>query len=129
MRIGELAETVGTTAKTLRFYEAQGLLPQAERTTVGYRDYTHNSIQRIDFIHRGKAAGLTLAQIRTILEIRDQGQAPCGHVRELLAERLTEIDQQIEQLQELRGSLASLHDHAVHSSTNACSSDEVCSFL
>ena len=39
MRIGELAEAAGTTTKTLRFYEDQGLLPPAERTPGGYRDY------------------------------------------------------------------------------------------
>jgi MerR family Zn(II)-responsive transcriptional regulator of zntA len=69
MRIGELAEASGTTAKTLRFYEEQGLLPAAERTPAGYRDYTPDAVGRIDFIHRGQAAGLTLAQVR---QLRDQ---------------------------------------------------------
>ena len=40
MRIGELADAAGTTAKTLRFYEDQGLLPPAGRTPSGYRNYT-----------------------------------------------------------------------------------------
>ena len=70
MRIGELAEAAGTTTKTLRFYEDQGLLPPAERTPGGYRDYTTESLTRIDFIHRGQAAGLSLAQIRQVLDIR-----------------------------------------------------------
>ena len=38
MRIGEFAETAGTTTKTLRFYEDQGLLPPTERPPAGYRD-------------------------------------------------------------------------------------------
>ncbi|WP_141759532.1 MerR family transcriptional regulator, partial [Brevibacterium sp. HMSC07C04] len=66
MRIGELAERAGTTAKTLRFYEEQGLLPPTERTPSGYRDYAPEMVARIDFVHRGQAAGLTLAQIRQI---------------------------------------------------------------
>ncbi|MCT1614878.1 MerR family transcriptional regulator, partial [Corynebacterium sanguinis] len=74
MRIGELAERAGTTAKTLRFYEEQGLLPPTERTPSGYRDYAPETVARIDFVHRGQAAGLTLAQIRQILDIRDGGQ-------------------------------------------------------
>ena len=93
MRIGELADAAGTTAKTLRFYEDQGLLPPAGRTPSGYRNYTAETIARIDFIHRGQAAGLTLAQIQQILHIRDHGQAPCSHVRDLLDARLTDIDQ------------------------------------
>lgn len=46
MRIGELAEAAGTTTKTLRFYEDQGLLPPSERTPGGYRDYTTESLDR-----------------------------------------------------------------------------------
>ncbi|WP_313551213.1 heavy metal-responsive transcriptional regulator, partial [Corynebacterium sp.] len=95
MRIGELAERAGTTAKTLRFYEEQGLLPPTERTPSGYRDYAPETVARIDFVHRGQAAGLTLAQIRQILDIRDGGHAPCEHVRDLLDVRLAEIEQQI----------------------------------
>ena len=97
MRIGELAEASGTTTKTLRFYEEQGLLPPTERTMSGCRDYTTEAVSRIDFIHRGQAAGLTLAQIKQILDIRDHGQAPCGHVRDLLDARLADIDAQIAQ--------------------------------
>ena len=93
MRIGELAERAGTTAKTLRFYEEQGLLPPAERTPSGYRDYAPETAARIDFVHRGQAAGLTLAQIRQILDIRDGGAAPCEHVRDLLDARLAEIEE------------------------------------
>jgi len=71
-----VAEATGTTAKTLRFYERQGLLPVAERTPAGYRDYTPATIGRLDFIRRGQAAGLTLAQIRQILDIRDGEDPP-----------------------------------------------------
>ena len=44
MRIGEFAEAAGTTAKTLRFYEEQGLLPPPDRTSSGYRDYPPDAI-------------------------------------------------------------------------------------
>lgn len=129
MRIGELAEAANTTTKTLRFYEQQGLLPPAQRTPAGYRDYTPATLARIDFIHRGQAAGLTLAQIRQVLDIRDQGQAPCGHVRDLLDERLTDIHRQLTQLQELRDILAELRDQAEHVEPDTCNADAVCRYL
>lgn len=129
MRIGELAEAADTTAKTLRFYEEQGLLPPAERTSAGYRDYTPESIARIDFIHRGQAAGLTLAQIRQILDIRDHGQAPCGHVRELLDARLADIEQQIADLATLRDNIAALRDDAARPEPETCSPGRVCRYL
>lgn len=129
MRIGALAEASGTTTKTLRFYEDQGLLPAADRTASGYRDYTPDMLGRLDFIHRGQAAGLTLAQIKQILGIRDGGTPPCGHVRDLLAERLCELDAQIAQLVDLRRTIAQLHDTASSAEPNTCPPDQVCRYL
>jgi MerR family Zn(II)-responsive transcriptional regulator of zntA len=129
VRIGELADAVGTTTKTLRFYEEQGLLPEAERTPAGYRDYSPEVIPRIDFIHRGKAAGLTLAQIREILLIRDRGQAPCEHVRDLLDARLADLDEQISKLVALRDTITHLRNQAATPRPATCAAKQVCRYL
>ena len=129
MRIGELAEASGTTAKTLRFYEEQGLLPAAERTPAGYRDYTPDAVGRIDFIHRGQAAGLTLAQVRKILDIRHDAQAPCGHEQDLIDSRLAYLDEQIAQLVALRETITQLRDQAATVEPETCSPDQVCRYL
>lgn len=129
MRIGELAEAAGTTTKTLRFYEQKGLLPAPERTAADYRVYSGEAVARIDFIHRGQTAGLTLAQIKQILDVRDRGQAPCEHVRDLLDSRLSEIQQQIAHLSVLREAIASRRDNASHPEPDTCSPDQVCRYL
>lgn len=129
MRIGELAEVVGTTSKTLRFYEDQGLLQPAKRTPAGYRDFGPETVDRIGFIHRGQAVGFTLAQIRQILDIRDHGQAPCGHVRDLLGARLVDIEQQIAHLQALHGAVITLRDAASDPKPDTCSPQQVCRYL
>lgn len=129
MRIGELAEAAGATTKTLRFYEAEGLLPHADRTPAGYRDYGLEAVARVDFIHRGQAAGLALAQIRQIFDIRDRGQAPCEHVRDLLDTRLADLEQQIAQLIELRETITQLRDQATQVEPETCSADQVCRYL
>ena len=129
MRIGELAEATGTTTKTLRFYEDSGLLPPPERTVNGYRDYDQEAIARLDFIRRGRAAGLTLAQIREVLVIRDTGTAPCHHVKELLDIHLTALDQQIADLQALRTNVAHLRDDAAQANPSECQSKDVCRYL
>ncbi|CAM2795886.1 heavy metal-responsive transcriptional regulator [Skermania piniformis] len=129
MRIGELAQAAGTTAKTLRFYEDQGLLLPAARTGSGYRDYGTEIFARLDFIHRGQAAGLTLAQIRQILQIRDTGTAPCEHVRELLDMRLAEVDEQIAELGRLRQTIAGLRTAAEQVEPETCQADAVCAYL
>jgi DNA-binding transcriptional MerR regulator len=129
VRIGELADAVGTSTKTLRFYEEQGLLPEAERTPTGYRDYSPDVVSRIDFIRRGKAAGLTLAQIREILLIRDRGQAPCAHVRDLLDTRLADLDEQINKLAALRDTITQLRDQESTPEPATCTAEQVCRYL
>lgn len=57
MRIGEVADVSGTTTKTLRFYEGQGLLPLADRTAGGYRDYSPDVVSRLGFIRRAARPG------------------------------------------------------------------------
>ncbi|MBC9001729.1 heavy metal-responsive transcriptional regulator [Micromonospora aurantiaca (nom. illeg.)] len=129
MRIGELAEATGTTTKTLRFYEASGLLTPPTRTPAGYRDYGDEATPRLDFIRRGRAAGLTLAQIRDILTVRDTGHAPCGHVRQLLAQQLDAIDAQVADLHALRATVAQLHDAATNAKPDTCAPEQVCRYL
>jgi MerR family transcriptional regulator, Zn(II)-responsive regulator of zntA len=129
MRIGGLAAAAGTTTKTLRFYEESGLLPPPERAANGYRDYGPEALSRLDFIHRGQAAGLTLAQIREVIEIRDAGDAPCHHVHQLLTERLADIDRQIADLQVLRATLSRQRDHTETADPSTCAADTVCRYV
>lgn len=129
MRIGELAAATGTTTKTLRFYEAAGLLPAPQRTSAGYRVYDEAVAGRLDFIRRSQRAGLTLAQIREVLAIRDDGDAPCSHVQQLLAERLADIEHQLADLTALRATVAALHDRAGTVEPDTCAPASVCRYL
>lgn len=129
MKIGELAAEAGTTTKTLRFYEEEGLLPHTARTTAGYREYTPEALARLDFIHRGQAAGLTLGQIKQVLDIRDNGHAPCEHVRDLLDHRLADLDTQLHSLTALRDTLIDLRDQATSPSPETCDPHQICQYL
>ena len=129
VRIGELAAAAGTTTKTLRFYEEAGLLRPDGRTSTGYRQYGSSAVGRLDFIQRGRAAGLRLAQIRGILAIRDRGHAPCDHVHEVLGERLVALDAQIADLQLLRDAVAQLNQAASTGDPGTCQPDQICRYL
>ena len=129
MRIGEVAAAGGTTAKALRFYEEVGLLAPPERTSGGYRDYPPQVLARLDFIRRARAAGLTLAQTREILEIRDAGETPCTHVQDLLGIRLAELDAQIADLTALRRTVGALHSAASARDPAECDPTGICGYL
>ncbi|GAA3919895.1 heavy metal-responsive transcriptional regulator [Microbacterium invictum] len=129
MRIGELAERAKTRPSTLRYYEERGLLQPPGRTPAGYRSYGEESVRRLQFIDRARAAGFTLTQTAAILQIRDAGHSPCTHVRDLLDRRLTEVDEQIEQLRLLRANIVELREGADDVRAQICTPDDVCSFL
>lgn len=107
MQIGELASAAGVNPKTIRYYEARGLLPPP-RTKAGYRIYAEGDLERLRFILKGRAIGLSLEEIGSVLGLRDDGQEPCEHVRALLDEKLAAIDKQLRALGELRAEFVSL---------------------
>ncbi|MBB1512095.1 heavy metal-responsive transcriptional regulator [Tessaracoccus sp. MC1627] len=129
MLIGELAEKAGTRPSTLRYYEERGLLPPAVRTASGYRSYDDGAVQRLQFIDRARAAGLTLAQIAKILDVRDAGGSPCAHVRDLLDRQLVDIEKQLARLNLLRATISGLRAHAAQTTSEACAPETICRYL
>ena len=98
MRIGELAERTGTTTKTIRYYESIGLVAEPGRTPAGYREYGESAVERLRFVREAQATGLTLTEIRSVLELKDAGATTCRHTTSLLHRHLRELDDQIERL-------------------------------
>jgi MerR family copper efflux transcriptional regulator len=106
LTVGEVARAAGLSAKAVRLYEAKGLVPPAQRTDAGYRTYAADDIAVLQLIRQAKTLGLTLTEIRDILEIRRDGTPPCRHVLALLDRHLAEIDRTITDLRQLRRALA-----------------------
>jgi DNA-binding transcriptional MerR regulator len=129
MKIGDVAELTGASTKTIRFYEEAGLLPAPARNSSGYRDYGPEVLERLRFIHRGQSAGLSLAQVRQILTVHDQGDQPCGHVREILRARLEQVRSQLAELAVLADHLETLLERAEHGQPTEHDRSGVCWIL
>lgn len=112
MRIGEVAADVGVDTSTIRYYESVGVLPEPERTASGYRVYTTADVERLRFVTLARSLGVGLDDIRQILGLRDQGEAPCGYVRGVLDRQVGAVEERIEQLQALSGELRKLQEAA-----------------
>lgn len=115
LRIGEVAKRSGLSVKTIRYYEEIGLLGlTVERADSGYRLFEPQVLNRLAFIRRAQSLGLSLIEIAKILEVHDQGELPCGEVKQHLETRLKTISEQIEALEilqsELQGILSGWQD-------------------
>lgn len=99
--IGELAQRSDVSRDTIRYYESAGVLPEPDRNASGYRVYGPDDVERLEFVDRGQALGLTLAEIADVLEIVSEGREPCVHVRRTLEERLAETRERVRELRAL----------------------------
>jgi MerR family transcriptional regulator, repressor of the yfmOP operon len=107
LRIGDVARLVGTTPRTIRYYEEIGLLPEAPARPSGqHRLYTSAEVERLREVMRLKdLLGVSLEELKTLLaaeearaEVRAQLQRDDVHPerrRELLEEALGHIDRQL----------------------------------
>ncbi len=105
LTVSKLAERVGLTADTIRYYEREGLLPPPDRTASDYRAFGDDAVERLRFIKGAQRIGLRLQEINELLDTRDRGLCPCGHTEDLLSRRVAEIDAEIAGLQETKADL------------------------
>jgi len=108
LRAGQAAAELGVGVQTLHYYEREELIPAPPRSTAGYRLYPPDLMERLRFIRRAQAIGLSLAEIRETLCLAATGESPCGRVQAALVERLAEVDRRLEELSVFRTQLAEL---------------------
>lgn len=110
LTVSKLAERVGTSADTVRYYERIGLLPEPDRSPSGYRMYGDDAVDRLQFIKYAQRFGLRLEEISELLAIRERGLCPCGHTRLLLERRLAQLDEDMAAMARLRHDIGQMLD-------------------
>lgn len=116
MNISQAATQMGLSAKQIRDYEKQGLLPETRRSESGYRVYSEQDLQRLRFIRHARDVGFSLAQIRELLALQDNPNRHSRDVKNITVQHITELNQRIESLQSMLHTLQTWH--------NECSGDE-----
>src|SRR5918911_3033929 len=91
VRVGEVAERLEVSPRTIKYYEELGLVEPEERSAGGYRLYGSKEIERLERILRMKSIGYSLAAIRELLAVRDTAQE---------ADRVTVLRRATEHLRE-----------------------------
>ena len=106
MHIGEVASQFGLNPRTIRYYESVGVLPKAGRSEGGYRIYSREAVERLEFVLKAKALGLSLDVIQKILTLHDKGVVPCEHTRDFIRRKINDIDEKIAALASLKKTLS-----------------------
>jgi DNA-binding transcriptional MerR regulator len=123
LTIGKIAKRTGFSASAVRYYERQGVL-RSSRLLNGYRVYDEDAIKTLRFLRQAQALGMTLKEIKQLLDLAHEGHRPCKAVRELAHRHLVDIDEKIRQLRSLRTQLSILLSRSPVSR-----SDDVCPLI
>ncbi|BEI21856.1 Zn(2+)-responsive transcriptional regulator [Vibrio fluvialis] len=110
-QIGELAKRCGVSTDTLRFYEKNALISPAGRSDSGYRLYDEENQKQVSFILKAKELGLSLEEIKELLEIRlEATEHSCAEVKSITSAKLALIDEKIAELTRIRSALKKIND-------------------
>ena len=101
MRVSELAKQANTTAETVRHYTEIGLLSPSRDSHNGYRHYRAEDLRLLRFALKARSLGFTLGDIQSLTQASREGETPCGQVRTLIENRLTQVEARIAELQAL----------------------------
>lgn len=112
-QIGELANLLEMSPRTIRYYEEIGLLNSIKRIEGGKRIYTDKDFQRLRFITRLKHLGLTLSEmleLEDIYQIHRTDRKVLSRLLELLDTHAVKIDERMNSLNKLRADIISYQD-------------------
>jgi DNA-binding transcriptional MerR regulator len=115
MKIGEVAHQTGISIKTIRYYESRGLLEQPPRTEGGYRLYGPEEVARLRFVQRAKLLGLTLEEIKELVELAvrcNEGEI-VPRLEEVLRAKLEETERKMAELRAFRQNLLYYQERAI----------------
>ena len=112
-KIGQLADLVALSPRTIRYYEEIGLLNSIKRAEGGRRVYTGQDYQRIKFIKRLKHLGLTLAEMHELehlYQIHRTNKKVLPRLLELLENHVEKIEERIRNLEKLKSEILTYHE-------------------
>lgn len=116
MNIGTAAKIADVPAKTIRYYESIGLIPEATRADNGYRDYADKDVETLRFIKRARSLGFSIESVRSLLDLWQNTERNSADVKKVALQHIEEVESRIRELESIRDTLKHL--------TSCCHGDD-----
>lgn len=108
LTIGKVARIAQVSVDAIRFYEKEGLLEPVRKSDAGYRLYNDEAVRRLNFIRHAQHCGLSLAEIRELLELKSRDDACCNDVRSVAIQKKLQLEGKIKALKAMSQALSEL---------------------
>jgi DNA-binding transcriptional MerR regulator len=123
--IGRLAALTGVKVPTIRFYEQIGIMPAPERTASDRRVYDDAALRRLSFVRHARQLGFDLDSIRSLLDLADEPERPCGEANVIAERHLNTVVKKIAQLEALKTELFRMTAECAGGRVSGCKVIEV----
>ena len=108
MRISDVAKLTGLDVKTIRYYESIGLVDAPPRSGNGYRDYSDQGVKQLTFLRHARQFGFSIKECRDLLALWANPECSGAEVYNLVAEKVSDIDEHISDLKSMKKVLSEL---------------------
>ena len=107
-KIGAVAKMTGISVQALRYYQQRGLITPIQQLESGYRLYSAEVIERIQFIQRCQSIGFALEEILELLNLQQDPSAKAAEVKQRVDSKVRLVEQKLIELEQLKSSLKQL---------------------
>ncbi len=109
--IGEASKRSGVTIETIRYYEREGIVPEAERSANGRRRYSAEAVARLRFVKRCRDLGFSIPEVKALLSLASDESSNCAKVKRIGEDHLDDVRGKIADLGRLETALVELLSH------------------
>lgn len=108
LNIGEASKHTGVSAKMIRYYESIGILPPAQRTEAGYRQYDKAALHSLRFVKRARSLGFSLEDVGRLLGLWQDQKRSSAEVKKLALEHILSLEKRMAEMQAMLDTLREL---------------------
>ncbi|WP_178024839.1 MerR family transcriptional regulator [uncultured Paenibacillus sp.] len=107
MKIQELADKMGLTIHTIRYYEKEGLLDgrHVRRESNNYRNYSEEAVERLKLIKKFQSIGCSLAELKNVLKDHDANARTNQQIMDWIRGKIMEIESKKEEYDQMLDTL------------------------
>ena len=111
MHIGEASKLSDLTVKATRYYANIDLVKPRQNSQTGYRNYTEKDVLKLKFIGKARSFNFSIDECRELLSLYENENRPSKVVKKMTLEKISEIDQKLNDLKALRKELSHLAEN------------------
>jgi DNA-binding transcriptional MerR regulator len=108
VKIGQVAKETGVSVQTIRLYEQKGLIPTAQRTESGYREYPLSVLDDVRAVKQGQRLGFTLTEMKEFVNLQQSPVKSHESLAAFIQQKYAQLNERIAQMMELRDALMTL---------------------